>query len=220
MTKPILVFDVNETLLDITPLEPLFTKWLGDEGAMRRWFAQIVLYSQSLTLAGRYLPFGTIGIGVLEMLARIDDREIPDDAEDQLKSAITNLPPHGDVEPGLRALREAGFRLTTLTNSDAATQETQLSNAGIANFFEARFSVEAVEQFKPATATYRHVAAEAKVDLSQLVMVACHSWDLLGAEAAGCQTVFITRPGNDQPRFGSARTKKITEIADLAHLTW
>lgn len=220
MARPVLVFDVNETLLDIRPLEPLFARWFDDAGAMRRWFAQMVLFSQSLTFAGRYMPFGSIASDVLGMLAAIEDRALPQGAASDLKTATTQLPAHGDVEEGLAFLKEQGFRLVTLTNSDSDTQAEQLSNAGIASFFEAQFSVDSVEQFKPATATYRHVATSMQVDMSRLAMIACHSWDLLGAAAAGMQPVFIRREGNSQPDFASAGVREIDRIGELAALDW
>ncbi len=40
----VLVFDVNETLIDITSLEPFFTRTFGDRGVLREWFNQLVLY--------------------------------------------------------------------------------------------------------------------------------------------------------------------------------
>ena len=61
VNKPIIVFDVNETLLDIDVLEPLFRRVFNAEHAMREWFAQLILYSEALTLAGAYIPFGELG---------------------------------------------------------------------------------------------------------------------------------------------------------------
>lgn len=48
------VVDVNETLLDIVVLEPPFERVFGDAAVLREWFSQLILYSQTLTLAGRY----------------------------------------------------------------------------------------------------------------------------------------------------------------------
>lgn len=50
--KPVstIVFDVNETLLDITTLEPLFARVFGDASVLREWFAELILYSQTMTL--------------------------------------------------------------------------------------------------------------------------------------------------------------------------
>lgn len=215
----ILVFDVNETLLDISPLEPLFAQWFGDGGVMRSWFGELVLYSQALTLAGRYDDFGMIGAAMLGMTARIHGCDLPPDAEQRLKSTIGRLPAHSDVAPGLKRLRDAGFRLVTLTNSGAQTQRQQLDNAGIADLFERQFSVEAVKAFKPARATYNHVADALEVPTTALTMIACHSWDLVGARAAGCATAFVRRPGNSQPDLAEVRAghqaETIEALADL-----
>ena len=42
-TPAVIVFDVNETLLDITTLALLFVRLFGDENMLREWFAQLVL---------------------------------------------------------------------------------------------------------------------------------------------------------------------------------
>lgn len=94
-----IVFDVNETLLDLAPIERLFVEWFGDGSIMREWFAQLVLYSQSLTLADRYVDFGEIALAVLDMVARLHQQTLPDGAAPALKSAIGRLPAHGDVAP-------------------------------------------------------------------------------------------------------------------------
>lgn len=47
----VLVFDVNETLLDIESLAPLFGRLFGNEKVLREWFAQLILYSMTATFA-------------------------------------------------------------------------------------------------------------------------------------------------------------------------
>ena len=37
---PLIVFDVNETLLDLGTMEPTFQRIFGDKSAMRLWFRQ------------------------------------------------------------------------------------------------------------------------------------------------------------------------------------
>ena len=59
--RPILVFDVNETLLDLETLAPTFGAIFHDPAAMRLWFANLITYSEALTLAGVYVPFTDIG---------------------------------------------------------------------------------------------------------------------------------------------------------------
>ena len=55
---PMIVFDVNETLLDLTTMEPTFERIFRDKGAMRFWFANLIVYSSALTVAGRVVLGG------------------------------------------------------------------------------------------------------------------------------------------------------------------
>jgi 2-haloacid dehalogenase len=54
---PLVVFDVNETLLDLQTMEPTFERIFRDKSAMRLWFANLIMYSAALTVAGCYVPF-------------------------------------------------------------------------------------------------------------------------------------------------------------------
>ena len=62
------VFDVNETLLDIESIAPLFQRLFGDRKVVREWFNQLILYSGAITLSGPYATFFTLGQGVMKML--------------------------------------------------------------------------------------------------------------------------------------------------------
>jgi hypothetical protein len=54
---PMVVFDVNETVLDVQTKEPLFERIFDEKNAMRLWFANLILYFTALTVAGCYVPF-------------------------------------------------------------------------------------------------------------------------------------------------------------------
>lgn len=192
----IIVFDVNETLLDINTLTPLFTRLFNNQAVLREWFAQLVLYSQTMTLSGLYIPFGEIGVGALRMLADIYQITLTESDIAELKERMDNMPAHTDAIPALTRLQDAGFRLVTLTNSPSSASPTPLEKAGLSDFFEHHFSVETVSKFKPAPETYQLVADTLAVDLSDLCLVACHLWDTIGAQAAGCYSAFLTRPHN------------------------
>ncbi|MFG6531293.1 MULTISPECIES: haloacid dehalogenase type II [unclassified Sulfitobacter] len=214
----VIVFDVNETLLDITTLEPLFARLFGNASVLREWFAELILYSQTMTLSGRYAPFGALAGGVLRMVGANKGVAVTDEDLAELKSLIGSMPAHADVAPALRSLQEAGFRLVTLTNSPPSPAPTPLEKAGIAEFFERSFSIDAVAKFKPHPATYQMVAEALDLQTDDLCMVACHLWDTIGAQAAGCQGAFLTRPNNNlievqevpQPHYLS------DDLADLA----
>src|SRR5262245_44339701 len=63
----ILVFDVNETLLDLKALEPHFERVFGDKAMLREWFSQVIQFAEALTLAGDYRNFGDVARAALEM---------------------------------------------------------------------------------------------------------------------------------------------------------
>jgi 2-haloacid dehalogenase len=190
-----LVFDVNETLLDISALAPRFTRAFGSADALRDWFSNVLLYSNVVTLAGPYAEFGAIGGAVLEMVASARGLTLTSEERNSILAGMRSLPAHPDVRPALTRLRLADFRLVTLTNSAPAAVEAQLKSAGIDDLFERSFSVDAVKRFKPAPEPYRFVARELGVQPGELRMIAAHAWDVHGALQAGCMAAFVARPG-------------------------
>ena len=194
---PVLVFDVNETLIDINSLAPHFERIFGDPRALREWFAQLVMYSMTATLSGRYIDFFTLGQGLLQMLADIHHVNITDDDVRSVKRGMLTMPAHSDVEDALTTLRNNGFRLVTLTNSPPNPNgPTALEHSGLAGFFEQQFSVDACRAFKPIATVYRYVCEELGVAPADCMMVAAHAWDTAGAQSAGFSGALITRPGN------------------------
>jgi 2-haloacid dehalogenase len=196
-TLPLIVFDVNETLLDLQTMEPLFERVFGERTAMRLWFANLILYSAALTVADCYVPFTDIGAAVMKMLADTLGITIDEADKKELAEKFSTMPPHAEVPGALVKLRDAGFRLFTLTDNLLAVQTRQLEQGGIVHLFERRFSADGVKHHKPSRQAYAYVERELGVDASQLCLVACHTWDTLGAVAAGWEAALIRRVGND-----------------------
>ncbi|HWG45462.1 MAG TPA: hypothetical protein VN688_22050 [Gemmataceae bacterium] len=66
--KPsVLIFDVNETLLDLESMNPLFKRVFGDERVLREWLGHLVMYSMTLTLSGLSKDFFSLGQPVPEL---------------------------------------------------------------------------------------------------------------------------------------------------------
>jgi 2-haloacid dehalogenase len=197
MTKPsIIVFDVNETLIDIESLAPFFAGLFGDARILREWFNQLVLYSNAITLAGYYETFFTLGQGVLRMLGTIYNVPIQPRDIEELRRGMLSMPAHKDAPEGLRMLTDAGFRLMTLTNSPPDQEGSPLERAGLGSFIERQFSVDSVRRFKPAPEVYAVVAELLGVPPSSMCLVAAHTWDTLGAQSAGFAAGLVTRTGN------------------------
>ena len=195
--RPIIVFDVNETLLNLETLVPTFNRIFDDPAAMRAWFAGLITYSEALTLAGVYVPFTDIGAAVLRMLATTRGIAISDTDAAELTDRFATMAPHPEVPAGLRRLRDHGFRLFTLTDNTLEISGRQLERAGVIDLFERRFSVdETVKRHKPAPEAYHSVASELELDPGDICLIASHVWDTIGARAAGWQAALILREGN------------------------
>jgi 2-haloacid dehalogenase len=214
---PLIVFDVNETLLDLETMEPTFQRIFNDKSAMRLWFADLILYSAALTVAGVYVPFTDIGGAVMKMLADTRGIKISDNDKKELTDKFSTMPPYPEVPGALRKLRNAGFRLFCLTDNLLEVQTRQLEHGGIVDLFERRFSADQVKHHKPSRQAYAHVEKELGAKPSELCMIACHTWDTLGAVAAGWQAALIKRVGNDVLGVGPQPNivgKDLNDVAD------
>jgi 2-haloacid dehalogenase len=214
----VLVFDVNETLIDIVALAPYFERIFGDRHVLREWFGQLVMYSMAVTLSGNYVDFFSLGQAVLRMTADVHNVRINDDDVRALSAGMATMPAHPDVADGLRALSDQGYRLVTLTNSPLNPNgSTPLEHAGLSGYFERQFSVDPSRLYKPSLRLYEDVAAELGVASSACMMVAAHVWDLIGAQAAGYSGALITRPGN-APLPAPDLPQPTVVVADLVEL--
>jgi 2-haloacid dehalogenase len=196
--KPsVLIFDVNETLLDFESMNPLFERVFGDKRVLREWLGHLIMYSMTITLSGLYKDYWAIGGGVFQMVGAIHKIDIKPADVEALRNAMKTMPAHRDAEEGLTMLRDVGFRMVTLTNSPPTPgAKSPLENAGLAGFFERQFNIETARAYKPAPIVYHMVAQELDVAPSACCMVATHVWDTIGGQAAGMAGALVTRPGN------------------------
>lgn len=219
MVNRVVIFDVNETLLDIEALAPVFEEIYSDPASLREWFAQLVLYSMTLTVSQQYVDFVTLGRAVAQMLAEIRGGTVTDAQLDRLAEAMSHMPAHPDVADGLASLRAQGLRLVTLTNSPtSAERPSPLDNAGLGSHFERQFSVHPCRAFKPSPEVYMQVCRELDVRPDECLMVAAHAWDTIGAQATGMRGALITRPGNAALRAADNLLPDViaTDLRDLA----
>lgn len=195
MSSRVIVFDVNETLLDLSVLDAPFQDALGDAGAARDWFSQLLRLAMTSVVVGQYRDFSTMGQAALDMLAATRGVTLPEGDRQGIFQCIRELPPHADVVPALERLRGVGLRLAALTNSAPDAVRAQLGNAGLSGYFEQILSVDAARRYKPAPDAYRAAAHALGVAPAAMRMVAVHDWDIMGALNAGCAGAFVARGG-------------------------
>jgi len=196
--KPkVIIFDVNETLLDLDSMRDSIGKALGGrDDLLPLWFSTMLHHSLVSTAIGDYQDFGKIGVASLLMVAQNNDIKInAEQAKTAIVTPLLSLPAHADVKASLQALKDQGYKLVSLTNSSNDGVKAQFESAGLTDYFEARYSIEDIKIYKPDLRAYEWALKQLNIKAEDALMVAAHGWDVAGAKAAGLQTAFIARPG-------------------------
>lgn len=192
----VILFDVNETLLDMSPLQSAVGKAFGNKLAFKLWFGLLLQYSLVDTVAEAYHPFGLIGEAALDMTAdMLEKPRLSTDKKQELIGLMSQLPPHKDVPQGLEMLLDAGFALVALTSSPYRVLEEQLRYAELIHYFEQGLSIELCQRYKPHPSTYRMATQSLGLEPDEALLVSAHGWDVAGAVRAGLKAAFIARPG-------------------------
>ena len=215
--RRVLVFDVNETLLDLRALDPHFQRVFGDAKVRVEWFGLMLQSAFLTTITGPYVDFGSHFKAALAMTAERHGMRVSPDDEQAILGEVRKLPPHPEVRASLERLRASGFRLAALTNSAPAVEEAQLRNAGLADLFEKALSADAAKRLKPAPEAYRTAARALGIAPAGMRLVAAHAWDVQGALRAGCPAAFVARPGaiwNPLLEKPDVVGKDLAEVAD------
>jgi 2-haloacid dehalogenase len=213
----VIFFDVNETLLDMSPLKASVSTAFGNPAAFNQWFGLLLQHSLVATVTDEYFNFGTLADAALDMTAHMLQTKALTHAEKHdLTELLKKLPAHADVPAGLDQLRAAGYRLVALTNSPPATLAAQLQHAGLADYFEQALSVDAVRRYKPHPDTYHYAAKQAGVLPAHALLVAAHGWDVAGALHAGLLAGFVARPGQTLYPLAPPPTYQAPTLTELA----
>jgi 2-haloacid dehalogenase len=127
---------------------------------------------------------------------------------------IVRLRPFPEVPAALDRLR-ARYRLIVLSNGDPDMLEVAKPYHGVA--FERTISVAEANSFKPHVATYVRAAEIAGVRMDEVLFIANHAFDCIGAKAAGMRTAFIDRrrrPFGATPHQPDLLVASMTALAD------
>ncbi|MEZ5117487.1 MAG: haloacid dehalogenase type II [Candidatus Nanopelagicales bacterium] len=215
----VIVFDVNETLSDLSPLAARFAEVGLSAETARLWFASVLREGFALTAVGQPASFAGIGREVLRGLL-VDAGAVPaEESVEAVMAAFLDLDVHPDVATGVRRLAAGGTRLVTLSNGAAAVAERLLDRAGLRESFEHVLSVDDAGIWKPAVGAYRYAADVCGTTPDRMLMVAVHPWDLHGAGLAGLRTAWVRRRSEEvYPSYFRTPDLAVSGVDDLAHL--
>ena len=195
MQRDTILFDINETVLDLSSLKPKFKAAFENEAVTATWFSMLLHTSTVCALTNIKTDFATLAGTMLDTIAARLGVELSDVMRDTILAGFASLPPHADVKPALTRLRSAGYRTVAFTNSSLKLVTTQIENAGLAQYYDEIVSVEETGSFKPDPKVYKFAAERVNKPISELRLIATHDWDTHGALTAGMLAGYIDRSG-------------------------
>ena len=215
----VIVFDVNETLSDMSPLADRFVD-VGAPGLMAGvWFAGLLRDGFALTVVGANEKFATIAAELLhENLTGLPLNRSVDEAVKYILRGFASLALRPDVAGAVRTFAASGMRLVTLSNGSTQLAETLFRDANIREEFEMLLSVEDAPGWKPLRAAYEYAADACGVEVGRMLLTAVHPWDIHGAALAGLRTAWINRAGATYPGYFTAPDITVSTLDELASI--
>ena len=116
-----------------------------------------------------------------------------DEAVREFMESYNKLRPFDDAIQGLRVLAKH-YQLVALSNGEQWYLEKLLHN-NVPIRFDAVISVDQVGAFKPSPGIYRKAVQRLGCEPGEIMMVAAHSFDILGAQASGFRAAYVDRYG-------------------------
>jgi 2-haloacid dehalogenase len=152
MTPRVVAFDVNETLLDMSGLDPQFEAAFGSAAVRGQWFSQMLQLAFVGAITGRYVDFSSAQEAALAMVAGRQGVELAEQDAERILRGVRALAPHADAPAALDRLRAGGFTLAALTNAPLDVARDQLRNAGLDGRFDEILSADQVRALEPRRA--------------------------------------------------------------------
>ena len=213
----LLIFDVNVTLSDMSPMARRFEDVGAPAHLATSWFAGLLRDGFALTAVDACDSFANIAAESLRVgLHGLPLNRGAAEAVSHIMDGFAGLPVHADVPDGIRALRGLAIRLVTLSNGSASVAEALFDRAGLRQHFERLLTVDDAGRWKPAPEAYAYALQQCDVDPQDAMLVAVHPWDIDGASRAGLATAWLNRTGGLYPEYFRAPDLRVTSLSDLA----
>lgn len=190
-----LLFDVYETLLDMTQVEQKVNDMLHNKKAYRIWLELLMEYTFLESATGQFHSFDLLSQTAIQRTTELLGQPKNDSIYNEIMVLMKHSPLQDGVQEGLSMLYEQNFRLAALTNSSVNIITERMEGTGLISYFDFVLSAEQVKSYKPAKAAYESVAKKAGLPVESILTVTSQAWDLCGAFGAGMKTAYIQQKG-------------------------
>ena len=220
----ICMFDQYGTVVDmqsgLTEIAGPYLKskgWTGKPNSFVTWWRRTHFENSMIDalLHQNHTPYREIGHRSVDLV--LERAGIPHTMSEVhwLVSEIEKLRCFPEVPEALARL-QTKYKLVVLSNGDPDMLETAKQYHGIP--FDNVISVAEANSFKPHVATYTKAAEIMGVAMDEVLFVANHAFDCIGAKAAGMRTAFIdrrSRPFGMTPHQPDILVPSMTDLANV-----
>ena len=219
-----LTFDLFGTVLDLAgSLRPSIDEFLSQREspldgaafwAQWRLRQRVEQYQDTLLMLGHS---GYLTVCKYAFLYTLRSNNIPftRDEVEEFMQVWQQLKPFEDAVNGLNRLK-GHYKLVGLSNGEPWYLDHLVKNR-IKFDFDAVISVEEAGAFKPHPGVYRKAAQILESEVGELMMVASHSFDIMGARACGYRAAYVNRyglPMEESPHQPDIMTVDFEQLAD------
>ena len=105
MSRDTILFDINETVLDLSSLKPLFAESFGSTAVTATWFSMLLHSSNVCALTGVRSDFGSLAGTMLDTLAARMGLGLDHNNKQKILGTFATMPAHPDVSQALETIR-------------------------------------------------------------------------------------------------------------------
>ena len=219
-----LTFDIFGTILDLVgSIRPTLDEFLAEHGSAidgavfwPEWrMRQRVEQHQDTILMLGHPGYLDSARRALVYCLRKHGIEFQQAEVERFMRVFEELRPYDDAVKGLKRLGER-YRLIALSNGNTWLVE-QLVENNIGAHFDGAISVDRVGRFKPHPSVYRYAARHLECEAAEIMMVAAHSFDILGARACGYRGAYVNRYGLPYESSTLQPDLTVADFNELAH---
>ena len=223
-TVKVVMFDQYGTVVDmqkgLTDIAAPYLKekgWNGNPGSFVTWWRRTHFENSMIDALLHKEHTSYREIGQRAVAYTLERAAIPHTPEEvrYLVGCIEKLECFPDVPEALARLKTR-YKIVVLSNGDPDMLEAAKAYHRIP--FDRVISVAAANSFKPHVATYAKAAEIMGVPMDEVLFVANHAFDCIGAKAAGMHTAFIDRrkrPFGGTPYQPDLWVDDMKSLADL-----
>lgn len=210
-------FDSYSTIVDVEAAEKALADRVAHPDVVSTlWRSRSIAYTLVANHIGAYQPFYEMNRDALQYALDVHGADVSTAERDEILAVYHELDVFDDVRDGIQRLRDGGYPCYVVSNGNPEMLSSMVKHAEIGDLIEDTISADEVETFKPAAELYRHGAARTGTPIDEIAHVAAGFFDVLGADHAGMQGVWLDRKSQPWDSFAGDPALVVDSIHDVA----